>query len=117
MTPDRPTDIVLRERAAHLAFLSTERVYSLRPDLWDTGERGRHHTLQDFTYHFEAMASGPEAMRRHAEYCYRLFAERELPRHWLDGAWKTMRTICDEALEGAALHAARAALDAIEVQG
>ncbi len=68
----REPDVVIREAAPHLAFLATESMYADQPDLWDLGEKGRHHTLNDFTLHFQAVATGEDAFRSHVDYCYDL---------------------------------------------
>ena len=97
---ERPVHVVLAEVAAHLAYLATEALYEARPGLWDLGEKGRFHTLDDFTMHFRAVADGEEAFRTHVDYSYRLFAERGFPQEWLDDAWRYMRLVADRELEG-----------------
>jgi hypothetical protein len=97
---DRPAHVVLTEVAPHLAYLATEALYEARPELWDRGEKGRFHTLDDFTMHFRAVAEGEAEFRTHVDYCHRLFAERGFPRDWLDDAWRFMRLIADRELEG-----------------
>jgi len=95
----REPDVVIREAAPHLAFLATESMYADQPDLWDLGEKGRHHTLNDFTLHFQAVATGKDAFRSHVDYCYDLFRDRGFPRQWLDDAWTYMRAIGSTQLE------------------
>lgn len=90
---EREVDVVLSEAASHLAYLSTEALYEEQPDLWKLGEHGRHHTLNDFTLHFRAIASGVDAFRAHADYSYALFEQRGFPRRWLDDAWELMERI------------------------
>lgn len=97
---ERAPEVVLAERAPHLAFLATEAMYAAQPELWDRGEKGRFHTLDDFTMHFRAVANGESAFRAHVAYCYRLFEERGFPRRWLDDAWRFMRAVAEEDLEG-----------------
>lgn len=89
---DRSTDLILAERSAHLALLATEAMYEAQPELWDRGEKGRFHTMDDFTMHFQAVAEGEAAFRNHVAYCHRLFEERQFPRAWLDDAWAFMRS-------------------------
>ncbi len=88
-------------------------MYEARPDLWDLGEKGRFHTLDDFTMHFQAIAEGEQAFRTHVDYSYRLFADRGFPRDWLDDAWRYMRLVADRELEGDAHAAFVARLDAV----
>jgi hypothetical protein len=99
----RDPDVVIREAAPHLAFLATESMYAEQPDLWDLGEKGRHHTLNDFTLHFQAVAEGEDAFRGHVDYCHDLFRDREFPRKWLDDAWAYMGAIGKEHLDRPAL--------------
>ncbi len=98
MTTRNP-DVVIREAAPHLAFLATETMYADQPDLWDLGEKGRQHTLNDFTLHFQAVADGEDAFRSHVDYCYDLFRDRGFPRKWLDDAWTYMGAIGEAHLE------------------
>ncbi len=98
----RDPDIVIREAAPHLAFLATESMYADQPDLWDLGEKGRQHTLNDFTLHFQAVAEGEDAFRSHVAYCYDMFQDRGFPRKWLDDAWSYMGAIGEAHLDSAA---------------
>lgn len=95
----RDPDVVIREAAPHLAFLATESMYADQPGLWDLGEKGRLHTLNDFTLHFQAVAEGEDALRSHVDYCHDLFRDRGFPRKWLDDAWTYMRAIGEAHLE------------------
>ena len=96
---ERGPEVVLTERAFHLAFLATERLYERQPELWDLGEHGRSRTLEDFGHHFRALASGANAFRVHVDYCYELFAARGFPLRWLEDAWGIMSEICEESLD------------------
>lgn len=110
---ERSPHVVLTEVAAHLAYLATEALYEARPDLWDLGEKGRFHTLDDFTMHFRAVAEGEEAFRTHVEYTIRLFEDRGFPRDWLDDAWRFMRLVADRELDGDVHATLVARLDAV----
>lgn len=110
---ERPADVVLGEAAAHLAFLATEALYAEQPELWDLGERGRHHTLNDFTLHFQALASGDGGFAAHVAYSRELFADKGFPAKWLTDAWRLMREIGEEHLDGPARELLSTRLDAV----
>lgn len=110
---ERSTRVVLTEVAAHLAYLATEALYEAQPALWDLGEKGRFHTLDDFTMHFRAVAEGEQAFRTHVDYTYRLFDERGFPRAWLADAWRFMRLVADRELDSDAHESFVARLDAV----
>ena len=40
----------------------------------------------------------PATFRNHVEYCHRLFADRSLPRPWLDDAWRTIDAVLVDEL-------------------
>lgn len=110
---DRPIDLILSERSAHLALLATEAMYEAQPELWERGEKGRFHTMDDLAMHFRAVAEGEAAFRSHVEYCYRLFEERQFPKSWLDDAWTFMRSVARADLSEPALAAFLSRLDAV----
>lgn len=96
----RDPDVVMSEAAAHLAYLATEAIYGDQPELWDLGEKGRHHTMDDFRMHFSALATGTEGFRSHVEYSYELFRRRGFPTAWLDDAWRYMEEVMRIELPG-----------------
>lgn len=96
---DRPVDVVLTETAPYLAYLATESLYAEQPNLWDLGERGRFHTLNDFTLHFQAVASGEGGFASHVAYSKELFEDKGFPQKWLVDAWRVMRETASNHLE------------------
>lgn len=88
---ERPVNTVLAEAAAHLAFLATEALYAEQPELWERGEHGRFHTMNDFILHFRAVSTGEEGFAAHVEYSRELFDDKGFPQQWLTDAWRIMR--------------------------
>lgn len=110
---ERPVDTVLAETAAHLAYLATEALYAEQPELWDLGERGRFHTLNDFTLHFQAVASGRDGFAAHVAYSRELFEDKGFPQRWLADAWRVMREMAVAHLQDPARTEFLRRLDAI----
>lgn len=110
---ERPVDTVLAETAPYLAYLATESLYSEQPALWDLGERGRFHTLNDFTLHFQAVASGQDGFAAHAAYSRELFEDKGFPQKWLTDAWRIMRETAVARLEDPARSEFLRRLDAV----
>ena len=99
MTVERDPGTVLAESVGYLALVATNRLYDEQPKLWDLGEHGRARTLEDFTHHLKALATlDVTTFRNHVGYCHRLFTDRNLPRRWLDDAWRTMGAVLADEL-------------------
>jgi hypothetical protein len=114
MSRERAPEVVLAERAEHMAYLATELIYERQPELWEMGENGRARTHEDFGHHFRALARGVDAFRAHVDYCYDLFTGRGFPHRWLDDAWAIMEEICRETLSAST---ADVALETLSVTG
>lgn len=110
---NRPVDTVLAEAAPHLAFLATEALYDEQPELWELGERGRFHTLNDFTLHFQALSTGVDGFGAHVSYTRQLFADKGYPERWLTDAWRVMREIASSQLDDPAREEFVRRLDAV----
>lgn len=108
---ERPPDVVLAELAPMLSILATRGLYEEQPELWEMGERGRAHTLEDFNHHFRALQPlDASVFRSHVQYCQNLFAAREFPQRWLDDAWRWMAAVIERELPKAAAESALAVL-------
>ena len=107
---------VLTETAPLLAVLATRGLYDEQPDLWQLGERGRRHTLEDFGHHFAALQVLDQALfRRHVAYCASLFHARGFPQRWLDDAWRWMAIVIERELPRSTADPALAILRSVTV--
>jgi hypothetical protein len=95
----RSSQRVLVELAEFLAVLATRSLYDEQPELWQLGERGRAHTLEDFGHHFRALATLDEAVfASHVQFCIDLFRQRSYPQQWLTDGWRHMAAVIEREL-------------------
>lgn len=108
----RPPSVVLREAAAHLAFLATERHYAEQPGLWERGEHARARTLEDYGHHFTHLATlRAETWQRHLDYCAEIWRSRGFPQAWLDDAFRIMGDVLRAGLDAETAEPALALLE------
>ena len=85
---------VLVELSHFLAVLATRSMYDEQPELWQLGEPGYAHTLEDFGHHFRALATLDEAVfASHVQFCIDLFRQRSFPQQWLTDGWRHMAVV------------------------